>query len=90
MEGVAYNSKWLLSTVEKFISRSKGPLTMSGGVALSSVWPKIFADVFEREIRVVENPNFSTARGAAMIASIGLGYLKAKEIGVQNIKSLYS
>ena len=80
MEGVAYNSKWLLSTVEKFISRSKGPLTMSGGVALSSVWPKIFADVFEREIRVVENPNFSTARGAAMIASIGLGYLKAEEI----------
>src|SRR5579884_749312 len=75
MEGVAYNSKWLLSTVERFISYAKGPITMSGGVALSKVWPKIFADVLEREVRVVESPNLSTASGAAMLASIGLNYL---------------
>ncbi len=89
MEGVAYNSKWLLSTVERFISYAKGPITMSGGVALSKVWPKIFADVLEREVRVVESPNLSTASGAAMLASIGLNYLKAEEIE-SKISKVYS
>src|SRR5579875_2653376 len=53
------------------------------------VWPKIFADVLEREVRVVESPNLSTASGAAMLASIGLNYLKAEEIE-SKISKVYS
>src|SRR5579875_1913823 len=83
------NIAGLISTVERFISYAKGPITMSGGVALSKVWPKIFADVLEREVRVVESPNLSTASGAAMLASIGLNYLKAEEIE-SKISKVYS
>jgi xylulokinase len=80
-EGVAYNSKWLLGYVEKFIKRRLDPIHMIGGGANSSVWCQIFADVFNRTIKQVKNPIQANLRGAALLASISLGYLSVDDIG---------
>jgi len=89
-EGVAYNVKWLFMYVERFVKKlkKKGGISISknqvvipeiniiGGGASSNVWCQIFADVLNRTIKQVENPIQANARGAAFIASVGLGYIE--------------
>jgi len=92
-EGVSYNVKWLLSVIENFIRKwvikERGipkngiimpELNIIGGGAQSDIWCQIFADVLDRKIKQVRDPIQTNARGAAFIASIGLGYLKWDEI----------
>ena len=93
-EGVAFNIKWLLIYVEKFIAKwikKEKPelirdkkimpeLNIIGGGANSDIWCQIFADVLDRTINQVENPIQANARGAAFIASVGLGYLTWDQI----------
>ncbi|MFX0039739.1 MAG: FGGY-family carbohydrate kinase [Promethearchaeota archaeon] len=93
-EGVAYNIKWLFIYVEKFIQKHKikstpgmtkkdiviPEINIIGGGAQSNVWCQIFADVLDRKINQVSDPIQANARGAAFIASVGLGYLKWNEI----------
>ena len=80
-EGVAFNSKWLLKYVEKFVgNRILNPINMIGGGANSNIWCQIFADVLNRNIRQVKDPIQANARGAAFIASVGLGYIDWKDI----------
>ena len=79
-EGVAFNSRWVLKYIEKLIKRKMDPISIIGGGAVSDVWCQIFADVFNRTIRRVENPIYSNARGAAYVASVGLGYIKFSDI----------
>jgi xylulokinase len=79
-EGVAYNSKWLLGYLEKFIKRRLDPLHFIGGGANSSVWCQIFADVFDRTIKQVKDPIQANLRGAAFLASISMGYLSVDDI----------
>ncbi|MHA1271362.1 MAG: xylulokinase [Candidatus Helarchaeota archaeon] len=80
-EGVAYNSRWVLKFAEKFIgNRKMDPINMIGGGANSNIWCQIFADVLGRTIRQVKDPIQANARGAALIASVGLGYITFEEI----------
>jgi xylulokinase len=79
-EGVAYNSRWLLGYLEKFIRRRLDPIHFIGGGANSDVWCQIFADVFNRTIKQVKDPIQANLRGAAFLASISLGYLSVDEI----------
>jgi xylulokinase len=79
-EGVAYNSRWVLDAVEKFIKRRMDPLNIIGGGAQSDVWCQIYADVLNRSIRQVYQPIQANARGAAFIAAVGLGYVKVEDI----------
>jgi len=44
------------------------------------VWCQIFADVLDRKVKQVKNPIQANARGAAFIASVGLGYVKWEDI----------
>lgn len=74
-EGVAFNSRWLLGAVEKFIGRPFPSLNMIGGGAHSAVWCQIHADVLNRTIRQMEDPLHANVRGAAYLASIALGHL---------------
>ena len=80
MEGVAYNTRWSLKYVERFIKRKMNPIHFIGGGAQSDVWCRIFADVLNRDICQVENPRQANARGAAFIASVGLGYITFDDI----------
>lgn len=93
-EGVAYNVRWLHMYVEKFIQKGKmkdnpgmkkkdavmPELNIIGGGATSNVWCQIFADVLNRTIKQVKDPIQANARGAAFIASVGLGYLTWDQI----------
>jgi xylulokinase len=79
-EGVAFNSKWLLDSVEKFMRRPFQYLNFIGGGANSDVWSQIIADVLNRKIRQVKDPIYSNARGAAFLASISLKYITLEDI----------
>ena len=79
-EGVAYNSRWVLEAVEKFIKQPFETLNMIGGGAQSDIWCQIYADVFNRPIRQVHDPLQANARGAAFIASVGLGHITFNDI----------
>lgn len=80
MEGVAFNTRWLLAPVEKFLGRKLSVLNYVGGGAKSDIWCQIFADVLNLTIRQVRDPIQANARGAAFIAAVGLGYLKYEDI----------
>ena len=55
-------------------------LNIIGGGAQSDVWCQIIADVLNRKIKQVKNPIQANARGAAYLASIGLGYINWDDI----------
>jgi len=73
LEGIAFNTRWLLKPVEKFLGRKVESINIVGGGAQSDVWCQIFADVMNVEIRQVADPIYANARGAAWIAAVGLG-----------------
>jgi xylulokinase len=73
MEGVAFNTRWLLKYVERFTGRPFGPINAVGGGANSALWCQIMADVLDRPIRQMADPVGANARGAAMLASVALG-----------------
>ncbi len=73
MEGVAYNSRWLLGHVEKFAGRQFPAINIIGGGAISNTWCQIFADIFNRPIRQMVDPIQANARGAAILAGVALG-----------------
>ncbi len=91
-EGVAYNVKWAFTYVEKlvrkFVKKEKmkkndviiPEVRIIGGGAQSDIWCQIFADVLNRTVKQVKDPIQANARGAAYIASVGLGYIKWDEI----------
>ncbi len=80
MEGVAYNNRWALQYVEKFIGRKMDTLNIVGGGGKSKLWCQILADGLDRVIRQVKDPIQANARGAAFIASVGLGLIKFEDI----------
>lgn len=80
LEGVAYNSRWLLGAVEKFAGRRMSPIRVIGGGARSDLWCQIYADVLDREIEQVVDPVQCNARGAALLAALGLRHTTVDEI----------
>jgi xylulokinase len=80
LEGVAFNTCWLLSPVEKFMRRKVDSINIVGGGAQSDVWCQIFADVMNVEIKQVADPIYANARGAAWIAAVGMGEMQFKDI----------
>ncbi len=80
LEGVAYNSRWLLPHVEQFAGRKLEAIRMIGGGARSKLWCQIYADVLDRPILQVAEPVMANARGAALQAAVALGHLKVDEI----------
>jgi xylulokinase len=81
LEGVAYNSRWLLECVERFTKRPFPWLNVIGGGGQSEVWAQIHADVMNRPVRRVENPIRANARGAALLAGIALGRVGLDDLG---------
>lgn len=80
LEGVAYNTRWLLDYVERFAGRPMPEIRVIGGGARSSLWRQIMADVLDRPILLVEDPLHVNTRGAALLAGLALGYLREEEI----------
>ena len=79
-EGVAYNSRWLLECVERFVKRRLDEIRMIGGGARSGIWCQVYADVLDRTIVQIKDPLWSNLRGAAFIASVALGHLRFSDV----------
>ncbi len=79
-EGVAFNTRWLLETVEGFVGRRLDPITMIGGGARSDLWCQIHADVLDRTILQAADPALANVRGAALLAGVALGDHTVDEI----------
>ncbi len=91
LEGIAFNTRWLLAPVEKFLGRKTPFINIVGGGAQSDVWCQVFADVLDVEIRQVADPIYANARGAAWIGAAGLGEVSFKDIaGLVKIKRTYA
>ncbi|MFC1996404.1 FGGY-family carbohydrate kinase [Chloroflexota bacterium] len=72
LEGVAYHKRWMLEAIEKKVPQQE-TLRFVGGGAQSDQWAQILADVTQRSIEVVANPQNVGALGAAITAAVGLG-----------------
>jgi xylulokinase len=80
LEGVAFNARWLLDAVERFIKRPMPVLRILGGGALSDLWCQIHADILNRRIEQVADPMYANLRGAAFFAAISLGRMDFADI----------
>lgn len=79
-EGVAFNTRWLMQQLERFVGARCEPIRFIGGGASSRLWCQIMADVLDREIHQVVDARACNARGAALLASLGLGHLRVEDI----------
>ena len=80
LEGVAYNTRWLLRAVERFIGHPLPSLRVVGGGGSSDLWCQIHADVLGRAIEQVRDPVSVNALGAALIGALGIGALREDEL----------
>lgn len=83
-EGIALNARWMKDAVEHLL-RDELPdgfasLRFVGGGARSELWCQTLADVLDCTIEQVEDPVLANARGAAFMASVGVGALDWHEI----------
>lgn len=91
LEGIAFNTRWLLTPVEKFLGRKVSSIHLVGGGAQSDVWCQIFADVMNVEIKQVSDPVYANARGAAWIGAVGMGEIQFRDIpNLLHFKHAYS
>lgn len=80
LEGVAFNARWLLDAVERFIGREISSLRILGGGAQSDLWCQIHADVLGRRIERVADPMYASVRGAALFAAMSLGKIALDDV----------
>jgi xylulokinase len=80
LEGVAYNTRWLLEAVERFTKRRLDHIAMVGGGAQSDLWAQIHADVLDRVIVRREDPIWVNVRGAGLLAHAALGTISWSDI----------
>ena len=74
-EGVAFNIRWGLTYVERLVGRSN-QINAIGGGSKSNVWCQILADILEKNINKVAEPDLASNRGLAVIALVGSGILR--------------
>lgn len=85
LEGVAFNKRWAMETLEAMY-QPVTHLNIVGGGGRSDIWCQIMADVTNRNIRRVSEPQQAGARGVALLASMTLGFLNSYEDIKNHIK----
>jgi xylulokinase len=80
LEGVAFNARWLLDAVERFIGKPLPTLRILGGGAQDDLWCQIHADILGRRIERVGDPMYAALRGAGLFAAISLGKLSLDDV----------
>lgn len=80
LEGIAYNLRWALAAVERFVGLKEAPLRFIGGGAQSELWCQILADVLDRPIVQVAEPSQAIARGTALAALLALERIRFDEL----------
>jgi xylulokinase len=76
LEGIAFNNRWAMETLENLYTPVKS-MNFIGGGAKSDIWCQIIADITDREINQICDPQQAGAKGMALLASMTLGYIKS-------------
>ncbi|MFX0195125.1 MAG: FGGY-family carbohydrate kinase [Candidatus Hodarchaeota archaeon] len=84
-EGVAFNTRWALETVEK-LYRKVDCLNIIGGGAQSDIWCQIIADITNHQIRRVTNTQEAGAIGSALLVWKAMGKISTIEEIKKSIK----
>ena len=74
LEGIAFNTRWAMETLERLYS-SVSEVHMIGGGAKSPLWCQIMADITNKVIHQVSEPHLAGAKGMALLASMALGFI---------------
>ncbi len=83
LEGVAFNSRWLLEAADHFTGRRLDPVRLIGGGVQHDLWCQILADVWDRTVERVADPVLTGLRGAGLYAGLVLD-----EVGLQELHDL--
>ncbi len=73
-EGVALNARWAMQGFDKLSGRAGSTLRLLGGGARSALWCQIFADVLQRPLERIVEPESGGTRGSAMTAAVAAGW----------------
>ena len=79
-EGVAHNLRWLLPYIEVFTGNEIRDISFIGGAARSAAWTQLLADVLDRPVAQMPDPDRAVARGVALFALERQGHLAAPRI----------
>jgi xylulokinase len=85
VEGICHNLAWLLPYVEAFSGRAVDEVVFGGGAARSPQWAAVLADVLDRPVRVLRDPDHANARATALLALHRAGELTADELTARSV-----
>jgi xylulokinase len=68
VEGTAHNVRRLLPVVERFTGKVIEELVFFGGAARSNGWAQVLADVLDRPVSTLADPDRAVARAVALVA----------------------
>lgn len=77
-EGVAFNTRWAMETLEHLYNKVD-QLNIIGGGARSDIWCQIIADITNRKINQISDAQHAGAKGVGLLASMTLGYIDSFE-----------
>ncbi len=90
LEGVAYNLRWLLPSVEQFAGQEFEQVHLSGGGALSDEWSQILADVMGRPLLQLEDPRHCITRTTAFLGFERMGLLEMADFAkINRVRNTY-
>ncbi len=72
LEGVAFNIRWILDSVEETAPFHIQDISGVGGGAASKLWMQIISNVTGRKIRIVKEPLNAGSIGASLTAAVAL------------------
>lgn len=88
LEGISLEIRWMLDALTE-IGVSVDEIRLSGGGSKNQVWNQIHADILNRPIRAVTNPDAALV-GAAMCGSVALGLVPDFQVGAKKFVKLES
>ena len=80
-EGVALNAAWLLEPFGAFTGVDYQEITFGGGGARSALWGEILADALGITVHRLAEPEYTNARGTALLAFAVLGRTELESVG---------
>lgn len=85
IEGITYNKRLLLEAQSRKVTPSP-VIRFAGGGAVSDTTGQILADVLDRPVEAVADPQLVGAAGAALVAAWGLGLVSSLDAAAATVR----
>lgn len=83
VEGIGHNLAWLAPYVEAFSGTPIDEVVFGGGAARSPVWAGMLADILQRPVRVLTEPDHANARAVGLLALHRCGVLSLDDLAAR-------